>query len=106
MQDGKLVNLKRNGCELMANNNQARHLEILAAAHALLDEQNIDVSEGVELRPLANILKKRGVCDYDTAKRNLGKAVRQKRGQLVAQWGGAREGAGYPKGQPRKPPPD
>ncbi len=86
-------------------NNKARHLEILAAAHALLEEQNVDVTEGVEIRPLAKELVKRGICEYSTAKRNIAKAVRQKRGKLVMDaggWGGAREGAGYPKGQPRK----
>lgn len=81
----------------MPNNTKARHQEILTAAHAILDEQNVDVIEGVEIRPLAKILEARAACHYDTAKRAIAKAVRQKRGQLVAQWGGNRPGAGKPK---------
>ena len=87
----------------MSNNTKARSQEILTAAHAILSEQNIDITEGVEIRPLAKILAPRVNCHYDTAKQAIGKAIRQKRGQLVAEWGGAREGAGYPKGVPRKP---
>lgn len=81
----------------MPNNTKARSQEILAAAHHLLEEQNVDVSEEVSLRPLAKILMVRVSCHYETAKNVLGKAVRQKRGQLVAEWGGVRPGAGRPK---------
>jgi hypothetical protein len=87
----------------MPNNTKARSQEILSAAHSILDEQNVDITEGVEILPLAKILEPRVRCHIDTAKKAIAKAVRQKRGQLVAEWGGAREGAGYPKGQPRKP---
>jgi hypothetical protein len=81
----------------MPNNTKERSLEILTAAHSILTEENVDVSEGVEIRPLAKILEERVSCHYDTAKRAIAKAVRQKRGQLVAQWGGYRPGAGRPK---------
>lgn len=81
----------------MPNNTKARSQEILTAAHSILDEQNVDITEGVELRPLAKILESRVSCHYDTAKKAIAKAVRQKRGQLVAEWGGARPGAGRPK---------
>lgn len=81
----------------MPNNTKARSQEILTAAHSVLDEQNVDITEGVELRPLAKILESRVSCHYDTAKKAIAKAVRQKRGQLVAKWGGARPGAGRPK---------
>lgn len=86
----------------MPNNTKARSQEILTAAHSILDELNIDIAEAVKIRPLAKILEVKVSCHYDTAKKAIAKAVRQKRGQLVAEWGGAREGAGYPKGEPRK----
>lgn len=81
----------------MSNNTKARSQEILAAAYLVLDEQGGDVTEAVELRPLAKILEARVGCHYDTAKRAIAKARRQRRGQLVAQWGGNRPGAGRPK---------
>lgn len=83
----------------MPNNTKARSQEILTAAHTILDEQNIDITEGVEIRPLAKILEVRVRCHIDTAKRAIAKAVRQKRGQLVAHWGGNRPGAGRPKNE-------
>lgn len=42
-------------------------------------------------------------CHRDTAKRNIAKALRKGRyAEMVANWGGPREGSGYPKGKPRK----
>lgn len=87
-----------------AKNSKARSQEIFAAAQALIEEQSVDVSEGVEIRPLAKILESRVNCHYTTARLAIAKAVRRKRGKLVeefANWGGSRPGAGYPKGEPR-----
>jgi len=81
----------------MPNNTKARSQKILAAAHAILEEEGDNVTEAREIRSLAKILETRVNCHYDTAKKAIAKARRQKRGQLAAEWGGARPGAGRPK---------
>lgn len=86
----------------MAANTKARSDAIQAAARTLLIERQIDIKQQVAFRPLAQELAKRVDCHYDTAKRHVAAAVRRARGELAAQWGGAREGAGYPRGVPRK----
>lgn len=90
--------------ETEAKNSKANSQAIHAAAHALLDELGIDVTKAVEVRTLAKMLERRGVCHYTTARVHLAQAVRQKRGELVKLhqgWGGTRDGAGYPAGEPR-----
>ena len=84
-------------------NTKARSQEIQEAAADLLVEMNIDVTKAVEIRPLAKILASRVYCHYNIAKNHIAKAVRRVRGELVeTEWGGARQGSGFPKGQNRK----
>jgi hypothetical protein len=82
---------------MVAPNTKERSDAIQAAARALLVEREIDIKQQVLFRPLAQELVKRADCHYDTAKRHIAKAVRRARGEMAAQWGGAREGAGRPK---------
>lgn len=90
----------------MANTKQ-RHLAILAKAHEILDEQQIDVTEPASILPLAKMLAVATDCHITTAKRHISQAVRQKRGQLAGlweeesgtEWGGLRHPAG---GRPPK----
>jgi len=87
----------------MAKNTKVYSEAIYAAAVALVEP--VDVSEAVEIRPLAHKLVEAIGCNYDTAKRHIAKAVRRKRGELVKLhqgWGGPREGSGFPKGESRK----
>jgi hypothetical protein len=83
----------------MALNNRERSDAIQAAARALLEERQVDIEQPVPYRELAPILVVRIKCDISTAKRHIVKAARIMRGELVASWGGKREGAGRPKGE-------
>lgn len=87
------------------DNTKARSEAIQQAAADLLVEMGVDVTEAVPVRPLAKILEERNICHYTTGRIHIAKAVRRARGEMVKQhegWGGARDGAGYPAGEPRK----
>lgn len=81
----------------MATSKKERSVAIQSAARALLVERQIDIEQSVPYRELAPVLVERVKCDISTAKRHIVKAARIMRGERVAQWGGAREGAGRPK---------
>lgn len=92
----------------MTTNTKQRHLAILTKAHEIIDEHNIDVAEAVHILPLAKMLAVAADCHITTAKNNIAKAVRQKRGKIAglwdeeesgAEWGGLRYPAG---GRPPK----
>lgn len=94
----------------MAANTKARSQEIYTAACSAL-EQVGGVSEvdkipsydrGPILRKLYGMVVETTGCHYDTAKRNVAKALRKGRFAEIQKWGGTRPGAGYPKGKPRK----
>jgi hypothetical protein len=74
------------------NNTKARHNEILATAKEVLAESEIDITQslGKNLLPLAKMVAQQTSCHIDTAKRNIAKAVRIARGEVVKQWGGKR----------------
>lgn len=80
----------------MALNNKERSSAIQAAARALLEERQIDIEQPVPYRELAPTLVARVKCDISTAKRHIVRAARIMRGEMVAQWGGKRDGAGRP----------
>jgi hypothetical protein len=90
------------------DNTKARHAEIYAAAVAVLATaggvEAIDSLDQVERLPRLRSLYRQVVeatgCHPDTAKRNVAKAMRRARYQIVRErddWGGAREGAGRPR---------
>jgi hypothetical protein len=76
----------------MTNNTKARHNEILTTAKEVLAENEIDITQplGKNLLPLAKIVAQQTSCHIDTAKRNIAKATRIARGEVVKQWGGNR----------------
>lgn len=85
-------------------NTKARHLEILDAAYDIIETAKVDITEAVDILPLAKQLAEQTGCHITTAKKNVAKAIRQKRGQLAGAWGdepqggwgGYRPGAGRP----------
>ncbi len=82
----------------MASNTKERSEAIQEAARALLDEQQIDVTAQVVIRPLAKLLAARMDCHYDTAKRHVATAIRCARGEFSSrQWGGSRGGGRPPR---------
>lgn len=78
-------------------NTKARHLEILSAAHELLAD--VDVTTDYPFKTLARRLADQTSCHIDTARRNLAKAARRKRYQIVKNenWGGSRPNSGRPR---------
>lgn len=93
----------------MPNNTKTRSLEIYAAAVSALEtvggvtevDKIPSYERGPILRKLYGMVVEATDCHYDTAKRNVAKALRkgrfaemQKRG-----WGGTRPGAGRPKSE-------
>lgn len=92
----------------MMKNTKARHTKIYNAAVAILATaggveviDNLDqVERPPKLRSLYRLVVEATGCHPDTAKRNVAKACRRARYQIVQgrnAWGGAREGAGRPK---------
>jgi hypothetical protein len=61
-------------------------------AKEVLEESEIDITQplGKNLLPLAKIVAQQTSCHIDTAKRNIAKAARIARGEIVGQWGGSR----------------
>lgn len=95
----------------MPNNTKARSQEIYAAAAAAVQAAGgpgkIDRMPPDEkittLHKLYDDVAETANCHRDTAKRNVAKALRKGRyAEMVSNWGGPREGAGWPKGRPRK----
>ena len=87
-------------------NTKARHTEIYTAAAAALAAaggvekiDNLDQAERpAVLRQLYHQVVEATSCHYDTAKRNVVKAMHRARyGIMQERWGGTREGAGRPK---------
>ena len=64
--------------------------EILAASGA-------DVSQRVEIRPLAKLMQTRCDACYETCKRHIARALGRAQGKTAGRWGGLRPGAGRPK---------
>lgn len=81
------------------NNTKARHTEILNACKEILTEVGgvmlVDSFQQDErillLRGMAKQVSERTNCHMDTAKRNVAKALRLARGEIVGQWGGKRD---------------
>lgn len=95
----------------MPNNTKARHEEIYSAAVSALESAGgvvkVDqMGQDERLATLRDLYKQvvtKTKCHRETAKSNVAKALRRARfKEMESHWGGAREGAGYPKGQPRK----
>lgn len=87
-------------------NTKARHQEIYASATAELEKfggvEAVDKLGNQErlaiLRQIYKAVEEITNCHYDTAKRNVAKAMRRARhGIMQARWGGKREGAGRPQ---------
>jgi len=74
-----------------------RTQQLAAIAAEILAESGVDVSQRVEIRPLAKLMKARCDAHYETCKRHIARAVRRARGEMAGQWGGRRPGAGRPK---------
>lgn len=71
--------------------------DLQAAAMDLVRKSGADITEKVNLRPLAKNLVESTGCSYNIAKQHVAKAVRRQRGELVERgWGGKREDAGRP----------
>lgn len=82
----------------MPNNTKARSEELQTLAAEILAASGVDVTERVEIRPLAKLMSDKAGCHYTTAKQHIARAVRRARGKLVEPgWGGYRVGAGRPK---------
>jgi hypothetical protein len=94
-------------------NTKERHLEILSCATEVLEAAGgvlvIDELPQEErtpkLREMANDVKRETNCHIDTAKRNLAKAMRRRRFELMKvadpdRWGGERTPSG---GRPKHP---
>lgn len=95
----------------VGKNSKARSQEIYSAAVAAVEAAGgvtaIDKMSFLErqaaLHELYKSVAKVTTCHRDTAKRNVAKSLRKGRyAEMVANWGGPREGSGYPKGVPRK----
>jgi hypothetical protein len=92
----------------MAINTKKRHHEIYSAAVDVINAAGgVEVIDNLPqhdrlslLRQLAQQVREETVCHADTAKRNLAKAMRRARYDvMVKQWGGKRPGSGRPKKQ-------
>lgn len=79
-------------------NTKARHREILAAADRLLAHVDVTTPD-YPFRALAKRLVELTNCHYSTARRNIARAARRKRGRIAStdNWGGARGGGRPPK---------
>lgn len=83
------------GCASMTKaNNKARSDAIQHAARALLAASQADITQQVDLSPLAAMLVQQTGCHPDTAKRHIARAVRLARGEGTHDrtWGGVRRG--------------
>lgn len=87
-------------------NTKSRHEQIYAAAQAELAKaggvEAVDELQNPErletLRRMYKAVEQATNCHYDTAKRNVAKALRRGRyGVMQARWGGERPGSGRPK---------
>jgi len=79
----------------MPNNTKARHQQLQAYAmeHLRLDENGRELLNQAEV--MRGLIERFG-CTKTTARINVAKAARRKRGELVKAWGGSRPGAGRP----------
>lgn len=88
------------------NNTKTRSLEIYAAAVAALTESGADITDAVDVLPIAKVVEARTGCHVYTAKRHVAKAVRRARFELldmstqivIDNWGGSRPNSGPPNG--------
>jgi len=81
----------------MPANTRERTAALQDAARAFLEARGVNIAEAVPIKALAPAFARAQACHLDTAKRHLAKAVRRMRGELVASWGGPRDGAGRPR---------
>lgn len=80
---------------------KARSEQYATVARSIIEDDGMDhVTNGGKLLPLATKMMDATGCSVDTAKRHLVKQLRLMRGEIVAQRGGKREGAGRPKNTP------
>ena len=79
----------------MPNNSKARHnqLQSYAMQHLRLDDDGREMLNQTEV--MRGLIERFG-CTKQTARLNVAKAARRKRGELVKAWGGLRPGAGRP----------
>lgn len=84
------------------NNTKDRNQQLATVARAIAERHPEHVTEGGKLLPLAKEMMIETGCHVDTAKRHIAKQLRLMRGELIRQWGGAREGAGFPKNTKRE----
>jgi hypothetical protein len=88
------------------NNTKQRSAEIYAAAVTALTESGADITDAVEILPIAKTVAARTGCHIDTAKRATAKAVRRARfaslpdeqQEEINSWGGSRPNSGPPNG--------
>lgn len=80
----------------MGTNTRARSNEIAAVARALLDAANPPLNQREPFEALMPLLIEQTGCHPNTARRHIARAMRLKRGEASAAWGGARAGAGNP----------
>ena len=85
----------------MANNTKERNQQLATVARRIAENHPEHVTNGGKLLPLAKNMMAETGCSVDTAKRHIAKQLRLIRGELLRQWGGARDGAGYPEGVKR-----
>lgn len=74
-----------------------RKQQLAIAARSIVERVGMNhIYEGGKLLPMAKIMMGETGCSVDTAKRHLAKQLRLMRGEIVAERGGARDGAGRP----------
>lgn len=78
------------------NNTKERNIQLATVARRIAEQHPEHVTEGGKLLPLAKEMMNETGCAVDTAKRHIVKQLRLMRGELMKQWGGARDGSGFP----------
>ena len=77
-------------------NTKERSQQLSQVARSIAEQHLEHVTNGGRLLPLAKQMMEQTDCNIDTAKRHITKQLRLMRGELLAEWGGKREGAGRP----------
>lgn len=83
------------------NNTKERSSQLASIARSIAEQHPEHVMQGGKLLPLAKEMMALAGCDVSTAKRHIAKQLRLMRGELMTQWGGKRDGAGFPEGVKR-----
>lgn len=70
---------------------RTRYNELTFAAREVVAASGVDISQPVNVLPLAKQVVERTGCGIDAAKRHVARAIRLARGEAVAsRWGGSR----------------